>query len=139
MLFVSSYAEEHGSADATEASVRATYRQVLKRSADAAGLDHYLKQLHSGSICVRDIVRDLMHSDEWEARFIAGRAVEETVLALYDCVLARAPDTEGWNQLTAWEPRNTWASVIDSMIDGVEYTERFGDDLVPGNSLQPQS
>lgn len=115
-------------------TVQALYRQVLKRSADASGLENYVSAIADGSKVVKEIVRELIHSDEWAQRFIHGRTVEETVLAIYDCVLSRAPDLGAWRQLTAWEPRAGWQPVIDEMIDGSEYAERFGDHIVPGTS-----
>jgi hypothetical protein len=134
VLFVSSEALGHGIALDPQSLIVAVYRQVLKRRPDAVGLQHYTRELLTGSVCVREIVRDLMHSEEWAARFIDGRTVEETALALYDCVLARAPDVGGWNELTTWEPRNGWGPVFDSMIDGTEYSARFGADVVPGEA-----
>ena len=121
-----------GESVTAEGKVRGVFRQVLKRSPDAAGLEHYRQLLEAGSIDVKTIVRDFLQSDEWKARFIDGHSVEQTVLALYDCALARAPDVDGWNQLTSWEPRSGWNQVIDGMLDGAEYAERFGSDLVPG-------
>lgn len=137
VMFVSAAALESSGPQSSEAIIDAVYQQILKRPADPIGLQQYAPQLLAGLISPREIVRDLMHSAEWAARFIDDRLIEETVLALYDCVLARAPDVDGWNQLIAWEPRDGWAPVIDSMIDGSEYTERFTGHLVPGEAPPP--
>ena len=127
-------ASGNGEAASAAETVRRAYRQVLKRNPDAVGLEHYRQLLEMAAIDVKTIVRDLLHSYEWKTKFVEGRTVPETVLALYDCVLSRAPDVDGWNQLTSWEPRNGWRTVIDGMLDGAEYEERFGCDLVPGEA-----
>lgn len=132
VFFTSSLTANSAGPSSAEAAVDAAYRQVLKRPADAAGLQQYAPSLRARSLSIRDIVRDLVRSDEWAAKFVDDRPVEETVLALYDCLLARAPDVDGWNQLLAWEPRDDWQPVIDSMIDGEEYGARFGSAVVPG-------
>ena len=135
VLFSAAAPTEMENVDTAEAVIGAAYRQVLKRNPDAAGLQEYRPKLESGSTSAKEIVRDLLHRAEWAGRFIHGRSVPETVLALYDCVLARAPDLEGWNHLTAWASRDGWSSVIDSMIDSAEYAQRFGAHSVPGQSM----
>src|SRR5205807_10334805 len=55
----------------------------------------------------------------------------EVLIALLDCALARPA---GMEEFRKWEPilsRKDWAGVIDELIDGSEYVERFGNDTVP--------
>ena len=128
---------DHAASSAQNASASAKvvriYQQVLKRRPDPAGLEHYRQLLEDGTTDVKSIVGSLLQSDEWKIRFIDGRPVQETALALYDCVLARAPDVGAWNQVTSWEPRHGWKPVMDGLLDSAEYDERFGPDLVPGD------
>ncbi len=136
VLFTATAPAASANADVAEAVIGAAYRQVLKRNPDPAGLQHYRPLLEAGSTSAKEISRDLLHTAEWAGRFICGRSVQETALALYDCVLARAPDLDGWDHLATWEPRNGWSSVIDGMIDSAEYAERFGANAVPGQSIR---
>ena len=121
-----------GQSASADAKVPRIYQQVIKRRPDSAGSERYRQLLEGGTTDVKSIVRELLQSDEWKTRFIDGRSVQETALALYDCVLARAPDVGGWHELLSWEPRHGWKPVMDGMLDSAEYNERFGSDLVPG-------
>lgn len=115
-----------------EEALRAVYRQILKREADLSGPAHYMPLLQAGETTVKTVVHDLLLSDEWRIRFIEGRSRPEVFIALYDCALSRAPDVEGWRHLIAWEPRSSWPPIIDGLLLGEEYRNRFGDDGVPG-------
>ena len=118
-----------------EEAVKAVYRQVLKREADPSGAQYYVQFLVNGTSTVRDLVRELVLSKEWKSTFIDGRNVSEIVIALYSCVLARAPDTGGWDDFMAWSPRGDWSSVLEGFVNSEEYTGRFGNDSVPGREI----
>lgn len=118
-----------------EETVKAIYRQVLKREADATGLRDHVRSLLDGTRTVQDLVRDLLHSQEWKAKFIDDHTVPEILLALYNSALARAPDRAGWNDFMARGPRD-WATAIDQFVNSSEYTERFGDDTAPGKECR---
>jgi len=119
-----------------EETVKAVYRQVLKREADATGLQDHAGSLTSGTCTVRDLVRSLLQSEEWKSAFITGHTVPDILLALYSSALARAPDRTGWNDFLALGARDEWAPVIDQILDSPEYAERFGNDTVPGQGRQ---
>lgn len=119
-----------------EETVKATYRQVLKREADAFGLEAHVRALSEGTRTVQELVLHLLQSDEWKSRFIEGHRVPEILLALYSCALARTPDRAGWNDFMALGARNDWSSVMDAFVKGSEYTECFGDDTVPGQACR---
>jgi hypothetical protein len=119
-----------------EETVKAIYRQVLKREADATGLRDHVRSLLDGTRTVQDLVRDLLHSQEWKAKFIYDHSLSEILLAFYGCALARAPDTAGWNDFMAWGARDDWSAAIDQFVNSSEYTERFGNDTVPGKSCR---
>jgi len=117
-------------------TVNAAYRQVLKREADWPGCEPHLRALEGGARTVRGVVRELLQSEEWKMRFINDHPLPEIVIALYSCALARAPDRTGWNDLMAWAARDNWAPVIDQFVSSVEYTDRFGEDTVPGQDCR---
>ena len=117
-------------------TVEAAYRQILKREADWPGCEPHLRALEGGTRTVRGVVRDLLQSEEWKMRFIDDHPLPEIVIGLYSCVLARAPDRTGWNDLMAWAARDNWDPVIDQFVSSVEYTDRFGEDTVPGQDCR---
>jgi hypothetical protein len=119
-----------------EETVKAIYRQVLKREADATGFRDHVRSLLDGTRTVQDLVRDLLHSQEWKSKFIDDHNVPEILLALYSCALARAPDRAGWKDFLAFGAHDDWSSVMDAFVKGSEYTERFGNDTVPGQNCQ---
>jgi hypothetical protein len=127
--------EEGGARLSAEEIVRAAYRQVLKREVEAAGLHVYASVLTSGAISVGDLVRQLLHSDEWKGRFIEGRSRPQIVAALYDCALARAPDRAAWNQFVAGGASTDWEAAMDQLVNSPEYRDRFGTDKVPSDRL----
>ena len=128
--------EEGGARLSAEEIVRAAYRQVLKREVEAAGLHVYASVLTSGAISVGDLVRQLLHSDEWKGRFIEGRSRPQIVAALYDCALARAPDRAAWNQFVAGGASTDWEAAMDQLVTSQEYGDRFGTDSVPSDRLR---
>jgi GT2 family glycosyltransferase len=111
--------------------VKAVYRQVFRREADPGGLKHHVHLLDSGKSKARDIIRSFLQSQEWRTRFVDGHTRPEILITLFDCALARPADMKDFRK---WEPilsRKDWAQVIDELIDGPEYVERFGNDTVP--------
>lgn len=128
--------EEQDMVSSAEGAVRAAYRQVLKREVEPVGLQIYAQVLTSGAISVRDLVRQLLHSDEWKGRFIEGRSRPEIVAALYDCALARAPDRAAWDQFVSGGASNDWGAAMDQLVASPEYTDRFGTDSVPSDHVR---
>lgn len=130
--------EEGGARLSAEEIVRAAYRQVLKREVEAVGLEIYATVLTSGTINVDDLIKQLLHSDEWKGRFIEGRSRPQIVAALYDCALARAPDRAAWNQFMAGGANADWGAAIEQLVNSPEYRDRFGTDAVPSDRLRHQ-
>ena len=112
-------------------TVRAIYRQVFKREADAGGLQHRTHLLDSGQAKARDLVRAFLQSQEWRTRFIDGHTAPEVLIALVDCALARPATMEDFRTWTALLQQQDWLRVLTGLVDGAEYTERFGNDVVP--------
>jgi Phycobilisome Linker polypeptide/Domain of unknown function (DUF4214) len=111
--------------------VNATYEQVLERPADESGAAACVPLLDQGRLTVRDLVRALGLSPEYQARFIEGQAVRQAVALCYKHFLGREPDEEGWGYWIAIGEHQGFAAVIGSMIDSEEYSRQFGDHAAP--------
>jgi Ca2+-binding EF-hand superfamily protein len=117
--------------------VNELYRHILERSADP-GSAHWVQQLQSGRMTVKQVVREMTTSQEHTERFWRTEAGEEapyvrSVNRLYRHVLGRQPDAAGarhWAELGA---RSGAGAVVDALINSSEYNGAFGDWGVPGS------
>lgn len=117
--------------------VNELYRHMLERSPDA-GSAHWVQQLESGQMTVRDVVREIAKSPEHMNRFHYTEAGESTpyersVARLYRHILGRQPDAAGQRAHAELAQRDGAAAVADRIIDSREYTQQFGDWGVPGS------
>src|SRR5262245_55955842 len=114
------------------------YRHMLERSADAASAEH-VRQLESGRVTVRELVRSFAKSQEHKDRFFKREEGEETpyvrsVNRLYRHILGRQPDAAGARGHAEMVARdNNWDRVVDALISSAEYNNAFGDWGVPGS------
>src|SRR2546422_1211987 len=115
------------------------YRHMLERGADAASAEH-VRQLQSGRMTVRNLVRDIAKSSEHNQRFIRQESGEEPpytrrVEPLYRHVLGRQPDRNGARGYAEMAARNggNVNSVVDALVASPEYNNAFGDWGVPGS------
>jgi hypothetical protein len=107
------------------------YQQVLERQVDPVGLIGWGCLLSRGEQSMRDVVRNIGHSQEYHDRFIAPLTTADAVRACYRHFLAREADPGG---LQFWEGVATqqgFLPVIDGIVGSDEYTNKFGDDQVP--------
>ncbi len=117
--------------------VNELYRHMLERQSEAAS-GHWVQQLQSGGMTVRDVVREIAKSPEHTERFFnqeAGEAVpyERSVARFYRHVLARQPDAAGQRAFAQLAQREGAGAVVDHIVNSAEYTEQFGDWGVPGS------
>ena len=113
------------------------YRHMLERGADA-GSQQWQTQLSNGQMTVRDLVRAVAKSPEHNQRFIRQENGEEmpylrSVNTLYRHILGRQPDAEGARANARSVASNGIAPVIDAIVNSAEYTNQFGDWIVPGS------
>lgn len=115
------------------------YRHMLERSADRASAD-YVRQLESGRVTVKDLVRSIAKSSEHNQRFVRQESGEETpyirsVETLYRHVLGRQPDRGGARGYAEMAARNggNMSSVVDTLVNSSEYNNAFGDWGAPGS------
>jgi len=118
--------------------VNQIYQQVLERSilnADGnstdSGLMYYSDKLRRGEMSIRDVVRVLGLSQEYSQRFIIPNTNANAVRFCYKHFLAREPEEKGLTYWTQQSMIGEWPVVIKGLVDSDEYTERFGDDVVP--------
>ena len=109
------------------------YHQVLGRDIDAEGLTNYRDRLTQGQQTVRDVVRELAHSPEYNERFIATHpSPPEQITLAYKQFLGRDPDSEG---LETYKQQMASGKKIDDVINDLigsqEYTNKFGDNEAP--------
>jgi hypothetical protein len=113
------------------------YRHIFERAPDP-GARHWEQQLANGNSTVRELVRNLVTSQEYTQRFgqrEAGESVtyERAVARLYRHVLGRQPDAEGQRNNALSAQQGGLNVVIDAMLNSQEYTNNFGDWGVPGS------
>jgi Ca2+-binding EF-hand superfamily protein len=117
--------------------VNELYRHMLERQADP-GSQHWVTQLESGRMTVRDVVHRIADSAEYSKRFVyteIGEAYphERSVGRLYRHLLGRQPDAEGQRAFANIAQREGAEAVIHRIIDSREYNEQLGDWGVPGS------
>jgi hypothetical protein len=117
--------------------VNELYRHMLERQADA-GSAHWVQQLESGRMTVRDVVRSIATSPEYAERFFYAESGESTqyersVARLYRHLLGRQPDPEGQRVFARVAQQGGPDAVIDRILDSNEYRQQFGDWGVPGS------
>jgi phycobilisome linker polypeptide/uncharacterized protein DUF4214/EF hand domain-containing protein len=117
--------------------VNELYRHMLERQPDA-GSAHWVQQLESGRMTVRDEVRAIATSPEYKERFVYTESGENTpyersVARLYRHLLGRQPDPDGQRVFARVAEQNGPEAVIDRILNSNEYRQQFGDWGVPGS------
>jgi hypothetical protein len=113
------------------------YRHIMERGPDA-GAQHWQQQLANGSMTVRDVVRNLVTSQEHNQRFgqaEAGEPItyERAVARLYRHTLGRQPDAGGQRMYAEMAQRQNLNAVAETLLNSDEYRNAFGDWGVPGS------
>ena len=117
--------------------VNELYRHMLERQADA-GSAHWVQQLESGRMTVRDVVRSVAVSPEYTQRFVytesgEGTPYERSVARLYRHILGRQPDPDGQRAFARMIEQTGPEAAIDRILGSREYNQQFGDWAVPGS------
>src|SRR5687768_13808696 len=138
LTFVSSVAaaQQPCTTDANRV-VSELYRHIMERGPDA-GAQHWQQQLANGSMTVRDVVRNLVTSQEHNQRFgqaEAGEPItyERAVARLYRHTLGRQPDAGGQRMYAEMAQRQNLNAVAETLLNSDEYRNAFGDWGVPGS------
>ena len=123
----------------TDASrvVAEVYRHTLERGVDPAA-QNWARQLENGQLTVKELVRNVVKSQEYMQRFGQtesgeGQPYERAVARLYRHILARQPDANGQRTWARTAQQRGLGVVIDGLIDSPEYNNNFGAWGVPGS------
>lgn len=117
--------------------VNELYRHMLERSPDPGSV-HWVQQLESGQMNVREVVRQIAKSQEHTQRFHyteagEGTPYERSVARLYRHLLGRQPDPDGQRAHAELAQRSGADAVVDRIINSNEYNQQFGDWGVAGS------
>ncbi|AFY75163.1 Phycobilisome Linker polypeptide/CpcD/allophycocyanin linker domain protein [Synechococcus sp. PCC 7502] len=114
--------------------IRATYRQVLGNdyvleSERLVGAESLLKE---GNISVREFVRLIAKSDLYKKKFFFPNSNNRLIELNFKHLLGRAPFDEA-EVIAHFHIYDTqgYDADIDSYIDSIEYSESFGENIVP--------
>ena len=116
-----------------ENTLRDVYHNVLGRDIDDASLKEHSDRLEKNQETVRDVVRNLAHSSEYNERFLATHPAQpDQITIAYKQFLGRDPDSEG---LETYKKQmgsgKQIGEVINDLIGSQEYTQKFGDNGSP--------
>ena len=111
--------------------VTLAYQKVLEREPDDGGLKDKAKKVYLGKISVKDLIKELGLSDEYERRFIKFKEPIEIVERMYLHFLGRKPEN---NTVVEEKVRELsqigWQELVKVFIESDEYVKNFGDDKV---------
>ncbi|MDJ0743213.1 MAG: phycobilisome rod-core linker polypeptide [Xenococcaceae cyanobacterium MO_167.B27] len=122
------------STDDKVAVIRAVYNQVLGNPyvMESERLTSAESQLCNGTLSVREFVRAVAKSDFYRTRYFESCAPYRFVELNFKHLLGRAPNDQA--ELSAHIQiciNQGYEAEIDSYIDSDEYSEKFGDNVVP--------
>ncbi|MBE9212818.1 phycobilisome linker polypeptide [Plectonema cf. radiosum LEGE 06105] len=117
-----------------EGVIRATYKQLLGNDylMAAEKLTSAESLLRDGNMSVREFVRVVAKSELYKKKFFYNNFQTRFIELNYKHLLGRAPYDESEVSYHNDLYHNEGYDIeIDSYIDSVEYTENFGDNIVP--------
>lgn len=116
------------------AIIRAVYNQVLGNPyvMESERLVSAESQLCNGTLTVREFVRAVAKSDFYRTRYFESCAPYRFVELNFKHLLGRAPEDQAELSTHIQTCVNAgYEAEIDSYIDSQEYSEKFGDNIVP--------
>ena len=124
----------NSTADDKAIAIRNVYRQVLGNPhiMESERLSSAESQFCNGSISLREFVRAVAKSNFYRARYFESCAPYRFVELNFKHLLGRAPADQA--ELSEHIQRcinEGYDAEIDSYIDSVEYSEKFGENIVP--------
>ncbi|WP_019507516.1 phycobilisome rod-core linker polypeptide [Pleurocapsa sp. PCC 7319] len=124
----------NSTADDKTIAIRNVYKQVLGNPhvMESERLVSAESQFCDGSISLREFVRAVAKSDFYRARYFETAAPYRFVELNFKHLLGRAPEDQA--ELSEHIQRcinEGYDAEIDSYLDSVEYSEKFGENIVP--------
>ncbi len=124
----------NSSPDDNAAVIRAVYNQVLGNPyiMESERLTTAESQLCNGTLSVREFVRAVAKSDFYRSRYFEACAPYRFVELNFKHLLGRAPNDQAeLSQHIQTCINSGYDAEIDSYIDSQEYSEKFGENIVP--------
>jgi hypothetical protein len=112
-------------------TINGVYLQVARHPADPKTLAALEPRLGGGELSVKELVRQLALSEEFKSSFVKARAPEEAIAVVHERLLARPPSPKEAADLAVSARANGFDFIVNSIIDGPEYGELFGERAVP--------
>ncbi len=125
---------ETSSTDEKAAVIRAVYNQVLGNPyvMESERLVNAESQLCNGTLSVREFVRAVAKSDFYRSRYFESCAPYRFVELNFKHLLGRAPEDQAELSAHIQTAINQgYEAEIDSYIDSQEYSDKFGENVVP--------
>lgn len=122
------------SVDEVDSVIRAIYKQVLGNAyvMESERLPMLESQFLRGELSVTAFVRQIAHSDLYRTRFFEGNSRNRFIELNFKHFLGRAPESVAEIAThSAILDSHGYEAEIDSYLDGEEYAQAFGDDMVP--------
>jgi hypothetical protein len=110
------------------------FERVWKTCPAVSALDRNIGYLERGFTVTR-LMRDHLEADEWLAKFIDGKHIEEQVRVMFDVILARepTPDEISWNTYWIKFYENKTIPTERHILGSREHLEMFRmHNIVPG-------
>lgn len=109
------------------------YERILGRRADESGLITYGSQLHRGERSIREIVKTLGRSEEYQKRLTdPEKTVEDKVRMCFERFLGQKANESDLKTYIQLAQSQGFEIVINKLVDSEEYKNKFGEDQVPG-------
>lgn len=125
---------QYWSAENAKAVINAVYRHVLGNTYLMASerLPALESLLNDGQLTVREFVRAVAKTELYKEKFLYPHFHTRVIELNFKHLLGRAPydESEVIEHLDRYQTEGYEAD-IDSYIDSVEYSEKFGDSIVP--------
>lgn len=132
------WAQQQCTSNANQVVTR-LYQQILERAPDANAAGR-VQQLANGNTTVRQMVADLAKSPEHAQRFFQPTETQEqresAVNFAYRHLLGRPGDAGGLRAYVTKAQQLGFNAVVDELVASAEYSEKFGNDGVPGTGLR---
>jgi hypothetical protein len=114
--------------ESVEEFVDRIYHEILNRSPDVQGQNHYIKEIYEGRIKRNELESIFKNSDEYKLKFgITSESTEDFVNRMYREILKRVPDESGKNHYIKEidEGRILKYELEDIFKNSEEYRQRF--------------
>ncbi|MDV6344904.1 DUF4214 domain-containing protein [Nitrosomonas sp. Is37] len=108
------------------------YGNLLGRVADKSGYDFVVSQLNTGESSIKNIVINMLTSDEFREKFVINNTPNELAKLLHIVLLKELrPRPEAIKNTAINLLEDDWRRVIINMIQSEAYSKAFGEEKIP--------